>query len=186
MGSSPRPRPDSLRHLLSGSIRRLPAVGSRAAALMPQEHRSLGTSYLLWACCLLGVAGLHRFYNRRPLSGLLWLLSFGLCGIGQAVDLLLLPRLVRQANEQALLEEALASLSLGEVDSMSVSLERQLLLLARRSGPSGFTINDALVDLQLPASVDSAMVRDEIERLLQADLLDVGNDERGRVVYREP
>jgi hypothetical protein len=26
----------------------------------------------------------------------------------------------------------------------------------------------------------------EIERLLSAHLLDVGNDERGRVIYREP
>jgi hypothetical protein len=29
-------------------------------------------------------------------------------------------------------------------------------------------------------------VRAEIERLLQVELLDVGNDERGRVIYREP
>jgi hypothetical protein len=29
-------------------------------------------------------------------------------------------------------------------------------------------------------------VRGEIERLLGEHLLDVGNDERGRVVYREP
>lgn len=185
MGSSPRPRPALLRHLLSGSLRR-PAVGSRSAALTPQEPRSLGMSYLLWACCLLGVFGLHRFYNRRPVSGLLWLVSFGLCGIGQVVDLLLMPRLVRQANEQALLEQALAGLSLDAGEAMAFSLERQLLLLARRSGPAGFTINDALVDLQLPASIDSARVREEIERLLLADLLDVGNDERGRVIYREP
>jgi hypothetical protein len=29
-------------------------------------------------------------------------------------------------------------------------------------------------------------VRQEIERLMLEELLDVGNDERGRVVYREP
>jgi len=29
-------------------------------------------------------------------------------------------------------------------------------------------------------------VRSEIDRLLLEHLLDVGNDERGRVVYREP
>jgi hypothetical protein len=34
--------------------------------------------------------------------------------------------------------------------------------------------------------MDSREVRQEIERLLHANLLDVGNDERGRVVYREP
>ncbi len=186
MGFSPRPRPASLRDFLRGSIRRFPVGGLRTEALTPQEPRSLGTSYLLWACCLLGAFGLHRFYNRKPISGLVWMCSFGLCGIGQVVDLLQMPQLVRRANEQALLEEALASLNLADDDPMPVALERQLLQLARRSGQSGFTLNDALLDLQLPASMDSAMVRQEIERLLHADLLDVGNDERGRVIYREP
>jgi TM2 domain-containing membrane protein YozV len=186
MGFSPRPRPASLRGFLRGSIRRSPVGGQRLQALTPQEPRSLGTSYLLWACCLLGMCGLHRFYNRRPISGLLWLFSFGLCGIGQLIDLLQLPQLVRWANEQTLLEEAFASLNLGDVEAMPVSLERQLLQLARRTGRSGFTLNDALLDLQLPASIDSAIVREEIERLLHAELLDVGNDERGRVIYREP
>ncbi|MFN9620568.1 MAG: TM2 domain-containing protein [Synechococcaceae cyanobacterium] len=186
MRSSPRPRPASLRGFLRGSIRRFPGSGLPIEALTPQEPRSLGTSYLLWACCLLGMFGLHRFYNRRPASGLLWLVSFGLCGVGQLIDLLQLPQLVRRANEQTLLEEAYASSDLADVDPMPVPLERQLLQLARRTGRSGFTLNDALLDLQLPASIDSTMVRQEIERLLQADLLDVGNDERGRVIYREP
>jgi TM2 domain-containing membrane protein YozV len=186
MGSSPRPRPDALRRFLNGSRRRFAQVGGRPRELTAQEPRSLAASYLLWAFCLLGACGLHRFYNRKPASGLLWLLTFGLCGFGQLVDLLLMPQLVRQANDQALLEEALASLPLVEDDPMPMSLERQLLLLARRAGPGGFTLNDALVDLQLPASIDSAMVRAEIEQLLHADLLDVGNDERGRVIYREP
>jgi hypothetical protein len=42
------------------------------------------------------------------------------------------------------------------------------------------------VELELPRSIDSATVSAEIERLLLAQLLDVGNDPRGRVVYREP
>jgi hypothetical protein len=65
-------------------------------------------------------------------------------------------------------------------------LDRQLLRLARDVGERGFTINDALLDLDLPADVDSASLHQEIEKLLGAHLLDVGNDERGRVVYREP
>jgi hypothetical protein len=66
------------------------------------------------------------------------------------------------------------------------SLERQLLRLARTSGQAGFSLNDALIELELPAGAGSAQVRSEIERLLGEHLLDVGNDERGRVVYREP
>jgi len=88
--------------------------------------------------------------------------------------------LVEQANQPLLLAEALAAGPAGH------SLERQLLLLARRSGAAGFTINDALLELQLPGGAGLPEVSAEIERLLHADLLDVGNDERGRVVYREP
>ncbi|MEB3271074.1 MAG: TM2 domain-containing protein [Synechococcus sp.] len=142
-----------------------------------QERRSLALSYLLWCLCLVGVCGLQRFYNRKPLSGLLWLFSFGLCGLGQLVDLLLLPTLVQEANQALQQQDA-------GVDSRAI--ERQLLALARRSGARGFTLNDAVLDLQLPPGVDSTVVRTEIQRLLVSELLDVGNDDRGRVVYREP
>lgn len=181
MRFTPSSSPRFLRRSLN---RRLgPGLGPRA----PQEEpRTLAISYLLWGAAMFGVCGLQRFYNRRPLSGLLWLFTFGLCGLGQLVDLLLIPDLVKQANQRAMLEDALSALAQPGAEEMEVSLERQLLLLARRVGPQGFTLNDALVDLHLPRSIDSAMVRSEIERLLQAELLDVGNDERGRVVYREP
>lgn len=141
------------------------------------ERRSLALSYLLWCVCLLGICGVQRFYNRKPLSGLLWLFTFGLCGIGQLIDLMLMPQLVQHAN-RSLLQEGSA------LDA--VAIERQLLALARRSGAQGFTLNDAILELQLPPDVDSTAVRAEIQRLLHGELLDVGNDERGRVVYREP
>lgn len=142
-----------------------------------QERRSLAVSYLLWCLCLVGICGVQRFYNRKPLSGLLWLLSFGLCGLGQLLDLLLLPTLVQQANQD---------LPQRDASSDNRLIERQLLALARRSGARGFTLNDAVLELQLPPGVDSTVVRAEIQRLLVGELLDVGNDDRGRVVYREP
>jgi hypothetical protein len=138
------------------------------------ERRSLGVSYLLWALGLAGVCGLQRFYNRKPYSGTLYLLTFGLCGLGQLVDLWLMPEMVEQANALPLLR------------GTSLSLERQLLELARRSGETGFTLNDALLALERDSGVDSDAVRDEIQHLLEGHLLDVGNDSRGRVVYREP
>jgi TM2 domain-containing membrane protein YozV len=167
----------------------MPAA-SRIGAAQPRggiplrkpQPRSLAFTYVLWCLGLLGVCGLQRIYNRKPFSGLLWLFSFGLCGLGQLVDLLLIPSLVEQANQPLLLDQALSRLEERE----GPSLERQLLLLARRAGPQGFTINDALVELDLPSSIGSAEVSAEIERLLHAELLDVGNDQRGRVVYREP
>jgi hypothetical protein len=98
------------------------------------------------------------------------------------VDLFLIPELVRQANQPLLLKQALADAQARALPP----LERQLLALARRAGGKGFTLNDALLDLQLPHDADSTVLSEEIQRLLQAELLDVGNDERGRVIYREP
>ena len=145
-------------------------------------RRETGTAYLLWCASLLGVCGLQRFYNRKPLSGTLWLLTLGLCGIGQLLDLVLVPDMVRQANQPLLLEEALA----GSETAAYPPIERQLLQLARRADKAGFTLNDALLELHLPPQANSSVVSAEIERLLLNHLLDVGNDERGRVVYREP
>jgi hypothetical protein len=151
------------------------------------ERRSVAVAYGLWALGLVGVCGLQRFYNRKPLSGTLWLVTFGLCGIGQLVDLFLIPELTNQANQPLLLEQALAQLEGGGAEgSTRLPIDRQLLALARRSGPAGFTLNDALLELTLAADTPREKVREELERLLHDNLLDVGNDERGRVVYREP
>ena len=141
----------------------------------------MGLTYLFWAMGLFGLNGIHRFYCRKPVSGGIWLMSLGLVGIGQMVDLFLIPGMVEEANRPLL------QLGLAPADSVALpSLERQLLRLARASGRNGFSLNDALIELELPAGAGSAAVRSEIERLLLEHLLDVGNDERGRVVYREP
>ena len=69
-------------------------------------RKSVGTGYLLWALCVLGVAGIHRFYARRYVTGVIWLLTFGLLGIGQFVDLFLMEGLVRRANHEEAMREA--------------------------------------------------------------------------------
>lgn len=155
----------------------------RAAPPLPQR-RSVALAYVLWLASLFLICGLQRFYARKPLSGALWLFTFGLCGIGQLVDLFLIPELVEQANQPLLLQEALEAAEAAQ--ERQPPLDRQLLALARRSGPEGFTYNDALLECELPPGTPREAVRHEIERLLHDDLLHVGNDERGRVVYREP
>ncbi|RLQ87503.1 NINE protein [Notoacmeibacter ruber] len=60
--------------------------------------KSTGVAYLLLALGLLLVCGLHRFYVGKWKTGLLWLLTGGLLGIGQIIDIFLVPGMVRQAN----------------------------------------------------------------------------------------
>ena len=59
------------------------------------DTHSLLVGYLLW---IFGFLGGHRFYFGRPVSGTVYLFTFGLLGIGWLVDLFLMPSLERQAD----------------------------------------------------------------------------------------
>lgn len=65
------------------------------------EHYSTGTSFLLWLACLFGACGIHRFYLGKPVTGIIYLLTFGLFGIGQIVDLFKMKDMVLLANTKA-------------------------------------------------------------------------------------
>ena len=59
---------------------------------------STGVAYVLWLPGLVLICGLHRFYAGKPVSGVLWLFTFGLLGFGQLIDLLLIPSMIADAN----------------------------------------------------------------------------------------
>jgi len=59
---------------------------------------SLALAYLLWFCSGFGALGFHRFYLGKIGTGLIWMFSGGLCGIGCIFDAATLPRQVREAN----------------------------------------------------------------------------------------
>jgi TM2 domain-containing membrane protein YozV len=54
----------------------------------------LATSYILSAAWIFGLGGLHRLYNGKIATGLLWLFTLGFLGFGQFVDLFLIPGMV--------------------------------------------------------------------------------------------
>lgn len=62
----------------------------------------VSTAYLLWAAGLVGLPGLHRIYNGKKWSGLLWLCTLGLFGIGQFIDLFFIQEMVEDHNQRSL------------------------------------------------------------------------------------
>jgi TM2 domain-containing membrane protein YozV len=60
--------------------------------------QSVGVAYLCWLACLFGFCGIHRFYVGKPISGVIWFFTLGLLGIGQFVDLFLIPGMVERNN----------------------------------------------------------------------------------------
>jgi len=57
-----------------------------------------GLGYALWCLAFVGLAGIHRIYLGKYGTGILYLLTFGLLGIGQFIDLFRMKSLVQDAN----------------------------------------------------------------------------------------
>jgi len=101
--------------------------------------RSLSLSYVLCALGLFGVAGLHRFYLGKPVTGLLWLLTGGLAGLGTIYDLITLEHQVDRANGATMLTPPpypdrplqLAGHARPNVWDTHVDLEQRVLICAR-------------------------------------------------------
>ncbi len=137
--------------------------------LVPITPKSTGTAYALWCLSLFGVCGIHRLYAGKTGTGILWLLTFGLLGIGQLIDLFLIPGMVEDYNfRQAVL---LGQGSQSPPPSLETTptplppkplkgqaLMREILRLAQqRQGI--LTLSEIVIDL--PADFD------EIEKALQ-------------------
>lgn len=71
------------------------------------RHPDTGLSYLFWLISFAGVAGLHRFYLGKPVSGLVYLVTWGVFGVGTILDGIRMPALVRRARLERRIEQLL-------------------------------------------------------------------------------
>lgn len=69
-----------------------------------QNQDRLLVSYLLCGAGFFGMGGLHRLYNGKIGTGLLWLCTGGLFYIGQVVDLVIIPNMVDEYEQKLLLK----------------------------------------------------------------------------------
>jgi hypothetical protein len=64
----------------------------------PLQPKEVGIAYALMLFTLVGVAGIQHFYLGKVGRGVLWLLTFGLLGIGTIIDLFTLPSQTKTIN----------------------------------------------------------------------------------------
>lgn len=153
-----------------------------------EGFRSTGTAYLLWAMCGVGLCGLHRFYMGKPGSGLLYLLTFGLLGIGQLIDLFLIPEQVRHANvEHQLLAAAEDAVLTGRAPPVlparrvdpAEEMRMALLRAAQQSGGK-LTVTQGV----MATGKGFAEVEQALDDMLKSGYIGLENDpDSGVVVY---
>lgn len=68
---------------------------------------SVGIAYLLWFLSGFGIFGFHRFYLGKIPTGILWMCTGGLLGIGTIYDFFTLPGQVREANIRRAINDSL-------------------------------------------------------------------------------
>lgn len=142
--------------------------------------RKNGTAYLLWCCSLFGLSGIHRFYLGKPVSGFIYLCTFGLFGIGQLVDLFLIPEIVEDKNlkQQRLLTSAPPAIS-APPPPPPPRLDVMILRICRDYG--GATLSDCVIE----TGISPAEIKKIIHQLSVDGLLFVDNRASdGAVIYR--
>ena len=145
---------------------------------------SLRFAYLFWFASWFGFAGLHRFYLGRPVSGLIYLLTWGLGGIGTIYDGFVMPSHVRRARLEYRLDAALDRDLLSDGDrprERRESIEHAILRLAQDGGG---LVSPGRLALDTHISVDEAKA--QLEKLVDARIADIRATQSGIVVYVLP
>lgn len=157
---------------------------------------STKTAYLLWLASFFGVSGLHRLYMGKIGTGILFLMTMGLGGLGTIYDGITMPDQIREARLKARMRRALDN-RLDEMDELeytgprrtrgdrpasgSQSPEHVILQVAKNN--HGIA-NPAQVALEGNLSTDEA--REHLDQLVNKGIGEVRVRKSGTLAYVFP
>jgi TM2 domain len=157
---------------------------------------NVSTAYILWLGCLLGLGGLQRLYNGKIFSGMIWLCTWGFFGVGQVVDLVLIPGMVDdyntklKASRHALAADAIQQQAIHRVIQQEfmpppipiADSSRLAVRLVRAAGDRGgkLSVTQGVIDTDATFAEVEVALRD----LAKTGYVEVYNDpETGVVMY---
>lgn len=142
-----------------------------------------GVAYILWAFGFMGFCGIHRFYSGKITSGLVYFFTLGFFGVGQFVDLFLIPGMTRERNLRLLYEATVEArnnspqVTLVEPKKVDPML---VLLKAAATHNNVLSIGQAMLATELPIE----QVEGLLNKALKQGLAHIDNDEEtGAVRY---
>ena len=146
-----------------------------------------GVAYILWTFGLMGFCGIHRFYSGKITSGLVYFLTFGFFGVGQFVDLFLIPGMTRERNMRLLYEATVEArnnspqVTLVQPEVLVKKSDPMLILLrAAATHNNVLSVGQAMLATELP--LDQVEVL--LSKALKQGLAHIDNDEQtGAVRY---
>ncbi len=146
------------------------------------ERFTPSTAFITWLACVFGLCGIHRFYLKKPLSGLLYLLTFGVFGIGQLIDLFRLRDMVELENHRAKELSARPAPRLlppARKVNPEEQMRQQLLSAARKNG-GYISVSQGVIATGKPF----AKVEEALDKMAYSGFVDIDNDPNtGAVVY---
>lgn len=140
----------------------------------------------MWCLVFVGLAGIHRIYLGKYGTGILYLLTFGLFGIGQFIDLFRMKSLVQDSNirEGYLPHPRVLGQLMSQMSTASGSVARPLrhqLLDAAVAHGGAISVTDGVA--ATGATFDE--VEAELKKLVESGYVDVDVPAgKSYIVYR--
>ncbi|MCT7991314.1 protein kinase domain-containing protein [Laspinema olomoucense] len=185
-GAAPKPALTPPRNALSS----VEELGEQMSRLQKEKSVRLGVSYLLWMVGFFGVGGLHRFYNGKYVTGVLWFCTWNFFFLGQIVDGFILPGMVDKYQDKMRkklgISETGVPLAPQNSISQTVSLQTQdqlMIALVRAAQARGghLSVTQAVMD----TNRSFTQVEQALTQMVSAGYVSVENDPvTGVVIYR--
>jgi TM2 domain-containing membrane protein YozV len=154
------------------------------------SNQRLTLSYLLWVGGFFGFSGLHRLYNGKITSGLIWFFTLGLFGIGQFVDVFLVPgmteehelRKLRAAYGNNLYDVLNQPMTTAQTQRSLTREEKMVKLLrAAKQNAGQLSVTQAVLDTGLSFEETEALLSD----MARSGYVAIDNHpQSGVVIYR--